>query len=151
MECRGELFRSAALRHAGGHRAGRGDMAGARSGRARKHHRPAGELGAGAISPPCRRCRGRMMPHGWLILDKPRGLGSTQAVGAVKRVLRQAGYVKGKVGPGGPLDPRAEGVLPIALGEATKLCGRMLDSAEISELPVGFGEETGTLGMEEIG
>ena len=37
-------------------------------------------------------------PHGWLILDKPRGLGSTQAVGMVKRVLRQGGYAKTKVG-----------------------------------------------------
>ena len=34
----------------------------------------------------------RPQPHGWLILDKPRGLGSTQAVAAVKRVLRKAGY-----------------------------------------------------------
>ncbi|MBA4165016.1 MAG: tRNA pseudouridine(55) synthase TruB [Erythrobacter sp.] len=88
------------------------------------------------------------MPHGWLILDKPRGLGSTQAVGAVKRVLRQAGYGKVKVGHGGTLDPLAEGVLPIALGEATKLCGRMLDSAKIYEFTVRFGEETDTLDME---
>src|SRR3546814_11315076 len=84
--------------------------------RARKHHRPAGELGAGAIPPPCRRRRGRMMPHGWLILDKPRGLGSTQAVGAVKRVLRQAGYGKVKVGHGGTLDPLAEGEIGRAAG-----------------------------------
>lgn len=89
-----------------------------------------------------------MMPHGWLILDKPRGLGSTQAVGAVKRVLRQAGYGKVKVGHGGTLDPLAEGVLPIALGEATKLCGRMLDSAKIYEFTVRFGEETDTLDLE---
>ena len=40
-------------------------------------------------------------PHGWLILDKPRGLGSTQAVAAVKRVLRKAGYGKVKIGHGG--------------------------------------------------
>ena len=46
--------------------------------------------------------------HGWLILDKPRGLGSTQAVSAVKRVLRQGGYAKTKVGHGGTLDPLAE-------------------------------------------
>ncbi len=68
--------------------------------------------------------------HGWLILDKPRGLGSTQAVAAVKRVLRQGGYAKTKVGHGGTLDPLAEGVLPIALGEATKLAGRMLDAEQ---------------------
>lgn len=88
------------------------------------------------------------MPHGWLILDKPRGLGSTQAVGAVKRVLRQAGFGKVKVGHGGTLDPLAEGVLPIALGEATKLCGRMLDASKIYEFTVRFGEETDTLDLE---
>ena len=62
-------------------------------------------------------------PHGWIILDKPRGLGSTQAVAAVKRNLRQAGFSKTKAGHGGTLDPLAKGVLPIALGEATKLAG----------------------------
>jgi tRNA pseudouridine55 synthase len=88
------------------------------------------------------------MPHGWLILDKPRGLGSTQAVGAVKRVLREAGYGKVKVGHGGTLDPLAEGVLPIALGEATKLAGRMLDSDKVYAFTVKFGEQTDTLDTE---
>lgn len=87
-------------------------------------------------------------PHGWLILDKPRGLGSTQAVSAVKRVLRQRGYAKTKVGHGGTLDPLAEGVLPIALGEATKLAGRMLDSDKIYAFTIQFGEETDTLDTE---
>ena len=68
--------------------------------------------------------------HGWIILDKPHGLGSTQAVSAVKRVLRQSGAGKVKVGHGGTLDPLATGVLPIAIGEATKLAGRMLELAE---------------------
>ena len=86
--------------------------------------------------------------HGWLILDKPRGLGSTQAVSAVKRVLRQGGYAKTKVGHGGTLDPLAEGVLPIALGEATKLAGRMLDSEKIYAFTIQFGEETDTLDTE---
>lgn len=85
---------------------------------------------------------------GWLILDKPRGMGSTQAVGAVKRVLRQGGYPKTKVGHGGTLDPLAEGVLPIALGEATKLAGRMLDSDKIYAFTIAFGEETETLDVE---
>lgn len=89
-------------------------------------------------------------PHGWIILDKPRGLGSTQAVAAVKRNLRQAGYGKTKVGHGGTLDPLAEGVLPIALGEATKLCGRMLDASKIYEFTVQFGEETDTLDTEGV-
>ena len=87
-------------------------------------------------------------PHGWIVLDKPRGLGSTQAVGAVKRNLREAGYGRVKVGHGGTLDPLAEGVLPIALGEATKLAGRMLDSDKIYEFTVAFGEETATLDTE---
>ena len=87
-------------------------------------------------------------PHGWLVLEKPRGLGSTQAVGAVKRVLRQGGYAKTKVGHGGTLDPLAEGVLPIALGEATKLAGRMLDSDKIYAFTIQFGEETDTLDTE---
>ena len=87
-------------------------------------------------------------PHGWLILDKPRGLGSTQAVAAVKRVLRKAGYGKVKIGHGGTLDPLAEGVLPIALGEATKLAGRMLDASKTYAFTVQFGEETDTLDME---
>ena len=88
------------------------------------------------------------MPHGWIILDKPLGLGSTQAVGAVKRVCREAGLGKVKVGHGGTLDPLATGVLPIALGEATKLCGRMLDSDKIYAFTVAFGAQTDTLDLE---
>jgi tRNA pseudouridine55 synthase len=87
-------------------------------------------------------------PHGWLILDKPLGLGSTQAVGAVKRALREAGYGKAKVGHGGTLDPLASGVLAIAIGEATKLAGRMLDSDKIYDFTVTFGTETDTLDLE---
>ncbi|MXO90921.1 tRNA pseudouridine(55) synthase TruB [Pontixanthobacter aquaemixtae] len=87
-------------------------------------------------------------PNGWIILDKPRELGSTQAVAAVKRNLREGGYAKTKVGHGGTLDPLAEGVLPIALGEATKLAGRMLDASKIYEFTIQFGEETDTLDSE---
>jgi tRNA pseudouridine55 synthase len=85
---------------------------------------------------------------GWLILDKPRGMGSTQGVSAVKRAIRQNGYAKTKVGHGGTLDPLAEGVLPIALGEATKLAGRMLDSDKIYAFTIAFGAETSTLDTE---
>jgi tRNA pseudouridine55 synthase len=88
------------------------------------------------------------MLHGWIILDKPVGLSSTQAVGAVKRLLRTAGEPKTKVGHGGTLDPLASGVLPIALGEATKLAGRMLDATKGYDFAVRFGEETDTLDME---
>jgi len=86
--------------------------------------------------------------HGWLVLDKPVGLGSTQAVSAVKRALRDAGLAKHKVGHGGTLDPLASGVLPVALGEATKLAGRMLDATKAYEFTVRFGEETSTLDAE---
>ena len=86
--------------------------------------------------------------HGWIILDKPVGLGSTQAVAAVKRNMREAGYGKLKVGHGGTLDPLATGVLPIALGEATKLCGRMLDASKVYEFTIAFGTETSGLDAE---
>jgi tRNA pseudouridine55 synthase len=86
--------------------------------------------------------------HGWIILDKPVGLGSTQAVSAVKRLLREAGEPKTKVGHGGTLDPLASGVLPIALGEATKLAGRMLDATKAYDFTIRFGEETDTLDAE---
>ncbi|MET1753899.1 tRNA pseudouridine(55) synthase TruB [Novosphingobium sp. RD2P27] len=89
------------------------------------------------------------MASGWIILDKPTGLGSTQAVAAVKRNLREAGFGKGvKVGHGGTLDPLASGVLPIALGEGTKLTGRLLDASKIYTFTVRFGEETDTLDLE---
>ena len=88
------------------------------------------------------------MLHGWIILDKPVGLGSTTAVSAVKRILRQAGEPKTKVGHGGTLDPLASGVLAIALGEATKLCGRMLDATKSYGFTITFGEETDTLDAE---
>ena len=86
--------------------------------------------------------------NGWIILDKPVGLGSTQAVAAVKRVCREAGLGKVKVGHGGTLDPLASGVLPIALGEATKLTGRMLDASKIYDFTVAFGAETAGLDAE---
>src|SRR5215212_4656285 len=88
------------------------------------------------------------MLHGWIVLDKPVGLGSTTAVSAVKRILREAGEPRTKVGHGGTLDPLASGVLPIALGEATKLAGRMLDATKAYEFTIHFGEETDTLDTE---
>jgi tRNA pseudouridine55 synthase len=88
--------------------------------------------------------------HGWLVVDKPVGAGSTQVVSAVKRALREGGYPKVKVGHGGTLDPLASGVLPIALGEATKLAGRMLDSDKVYEFTIAFGTETDTLDLEGV-
>ena len=86
--------------------------------------------------------------NGWIILDKPMGLGSTQAVAAVKRVCREAGLGKVKVGHGGTLDPLATGVLPIALGEATKLTGRMLEASKVYDFTIAFGTETDGLDAE---
>ncbi|HJS41437.1 MAG TPA: tRNA pseudouridine(55) synthase TruB, partial [Sphingomicrobium sp.] len=79
---------------------------------------------------------------------KPFGIGSTQCVSAVKRALREDGQPRTKVGHGGTLDPLASGVLPIALGEATKLAGRMLDATKTYEFTIKFGEETATLDAE---
>jgi len=96
------------------------------------------------------------LPHGWIILDKPLELGSTQAVAALKRNLREAGFIvsgrgkkanKLKVGHGGTLDPLATGVLPLAIGEATKLCGRMLDASKVYEFTIEFGATTDTLDL----
>ena len=86
--------------------------------------------------------------HGWIIIDKPLGPGSTQIVSAVKRALRTGGYGKYKVGHGGTLDPLASGVLPVAIGEATKLSGRMLDADKGYDFTIGFGIETDTLDAE---
>jgi tRNA pseudouridine55 synthase len=66
----------------------------------------------------------------------------------VKRALREGGYAKVKVGHGGTLDPLASGVLPVALGEATKLSGRMLDADKVYDFAIGFGTETDTLDAE---
>ena len=89
-----------------------------------------------------------MSLDGFIILDKPLGLGSTQAVAAVKRIARQTGAGKVKVGHGGTLDPLATGVLPIALGEATKVAGRLLDATKTYEFTLCFGEATATLDAE---
>jgi tRNA pseudouridine55 synthase len=86
--------------------------------------------------------------NGWLVIDKPVGIGSTEVVARIKRALRDAGYAKLKVGHGGTLDPLASGVLPVALGEATKLAGRMLDADKVYEFTIRFGEETDTLDAE---
>jgi tRNA pseudouridine55 synthase len=86
--------------------------------------------------------------HGWLLIDKPVGPGSTDIVSRVKRALREGGYPKVKVGHGGTLDPLASGVLPVALGEATKLAGRMLDADKVYDFTIRFGQQTDTLDAE---
>ena len=83
-------------------------------------------------------------PNGWLILDKPLGLSSAQGVAATKRILRGIGIRPDRIGHGGTLDPLATGVLPIAIGEATKLAGRMLDATKAYDFTVKWGEATAT-------
>jgi tRNA pseudouridine55 synthase len=76
---------------------------------------------------------------GWVVLDKPLGLGSTQAVGRVRWLFSAA-----KAGHGGTLDPLATGVLPIALGEATKTVPFVMDGAKEYRFTLRFGEARST-------
>lgn len=73
--------------------------------------------------------------HGWINLDKPLGMTSTQAVGKVKRILN----VK-KAGHAGTLDPLASGILPIAIGEATKTVSFLQDREKSYEFEITWGE-----------
>jgi len=73
--------------------------------------------------------------HGWVILDKPRGVTSTQAVGAVRRVFDAQ-----KAGHAGTLDPMATGVLAVALGEATKTVSYAMDAQKTYRFTAAWGE-----------
>jgi tRNA pseudouridine55 synthase len=77
--------------------------------------------------------------HGWLILDKPLGLTSTQALGKVRRLV---GGKKG--GHAGTLDPLASGVLPLAFGEATKVVPYVQDGEKEYEFTVRWGLKRST-------
>lgn len=77
--------------------------------------------------------------HGWVVLDKPIGMTSTQAVGAVRRLFEAQ-----KAGHAGTLDPLATGILPIALGEATKTVPFAVDGEKAYRFTVRFGAETDT-------
>lgn len=82
--------------------------------------------------------------NGWLVIDKPIGPTSAGVVGRLKRALREGGHGKPRIGHGGTLDPLASGVLPIALGEATKLTGGLLNGPKAYSFTVRFGVETST-------
>jgi len=77
--------------------------------------------------------------HGWLVLDKPEGITSTQALGKVRRLLNAE-----KAGHGGTLDPLATGILPIAFGEATKTVSYAMDGAKTYRFAVCWGERRAT-------
>ena len=76
---------------------------------------------------------------GWVVLDKPLGMGSTQAVGKVRWL-----FAAEKAGHGGTLDPLATGVLPIALGEATKTVPFIMDGRKEYRFTLRFGEARST-------
>ncbi len=76
---------------------------------------------------------------GWIVLDKPLGMSSAQAVAAVRRATNAA-----KAGHGGTLDPLATGILPIALGEATKTVSFVMDGAKTYRFRAQWGEARAT-------
>ena len=81
--------------------------------------------------------------HGWVFLDKPLGMGSTQAVAMVGRAFNAQ-----KAGHAGTLDPLATGLLAIALGEATKTVPYMTDAVKTYTFTVRWGEATETCDAE---
>jgi tRNA pseudouridine55 synthase len=80
---------------------------------------------------------------GWVVLDKPVGMTSTQAVARIKRLFKAD-----KAGHAGTLDPLASGLLPIALGEATKTVSFAMDGRKIYRFTVKWGEERSTDDLE---
>jgi tRNA pseudouridine55 synthase len=83
--------------------------------------------------------------HGWLVLDKPINMTSTQAVGIIRRVFNAQ-----KAGHSGTLDPLATGILPIALGEATKTVSFAVDGEKAYRFTVRWGAETDTDDTEGV-
>jgi tRNA pseudouridine55 synthase len=81
--------------------------------------------------------------HGWIVIDKPLGMGSTGVVGKVRYLLNAQ-----KAGHGGTLDPLASGILPIALGEATKTVAYAMDGCKTYEFTARWGQSTATDDME---
>ena len=81
--------------------------------------------------------------HGWVVLDKPYELGSTSAVGKVRWL-----FTAQKAGHAGTLDPLATGVLPIALGDATKTVPFLVDAIKGYDFTLSFGQNTDTWDAE---
>ncbi len=89
-----------------------------------------------------RKKKGRPV-SGWVILDKPKGMGSTDAVSKIKWLFNAE-----KAGHAGTLDPLASGMLPIALGEATKTVPYVMDGTKVYQFNVAWGEERNTDDLE---
>lgn len=82
---------------------------------------------------------------GWIVLNKPYDMTSTQAVGKVRWLFSAA-----KAGHAGTLDPLATGILPIALGEATKAVPQVQDGTKIYRFAIGWGKATATDDAEGV-
>lgn len=89
-----------------------------------------------------RRKRGEIV-NGWVCLDKPFGMGSTEAVSKVRRLFDAQ-----KAGHAGTLDPLASGILPIALGEATKTVPFMMEAQKVYRFTINWGISTDSLDRE---
>lgn len=94
---------------------------------------------AAPARPQGQRKREKRDVHGWIALDKPVGMTSTHAVAVIKRLFSAK-----RVGHAGTLDPLASGLLPIALGEATKTVPFIMDGRKIYRFTVRWGEERDT-------
>jgi tRNA pseudouridine55 synthase len=94
---------------------------------------------AEAAEAPARKRRPKRDVDGWVLLDKPVGMTSTQAVGAVKWLFQAK-----KAGHAGTLDPLASGCLPVALGEATKTVPFVMDGRKVYRFTVRWGIQTDT-------
>ena len=81
--------------------------------------------------------------HGWVCLDKPLGMGSTEAVTRVRRLFNAR-----KAGHAGTLDPLASGILPIALGEATKTVSQMMEAQKVYRFTINWGVSTASVDRE---
>src|SRR5881397_2233403 len=90
----------------------------------------------GAGEAPRQRKREKRDVNGWLVLDKPVGMTSTHAVSVVKRLFSAK-----RAGHAGTLDPLASGLLPIALGEATKTVPFVMDGRKAYRFTARWGQE----------
>jgi tRNA pseudouridine55 synthase len=91
-----------------------------------------------------------MTVSGWLVIDKPLSISSAQAVGLVKKKLRNITGEKVKIGHTGTLDPLATGILPLAIGEATKLAQFFLDCYKSYQFTIFWGQQTDTADTEGV-
>jgi len=96
-------------------------------------------LDAETPTPPPKPKRVKRDVHGWVVLDKPVGMSSTYAVSVVKRLFQAK-----RAGHAGTLDPLASGLLPIALGEATKTVPFVMEGRKVYRFTVRWGEERDT-------